>query len=412
MTQIRCPECPSDEDPKDSRGMWSHLHHQHGWDKERAKQWVRSQKPGGDDDEPDSGAAAVSHDDENSTERPESESNQGDRGFQFDEEAKDPERSPAEDEVPEPDEEAIIVQEEGSEKLSPDGFDSKNRPEMSAPEGSDLPDDVTPDDLEPTESTRDPIDSGPDRPEREGHPTEDDDGSDDEGILSKLRNRGSDESQSDDEPESPTEEIVEEADDPDERERRQRVLDALNGDTEETEERQETPESQSNQTDTDDTSRESQSDPSPKPAQMQNGMVVDENLLETLFGLPFDQAATVTGWEGWRLSAEEKEANARLLRAWADEQDIDLGPGVMLAMSLGSTVGGRAVGYTRHRRQQSSDDSSTQSDPEPDPDPETRPSETTDRSDSTVPDQTTERDEQDHGTFDFDQPIGQQPAGA
>lgn len=342
MTQLLCPETPDECGRKGSQGMWSHLHHKHGWDKEEAKQWVRRQKAGNsDDDEPDSGASEAPSD--------------------------DPEDSS--DQVPEEDEGAIVVNEEGSEKLSPEGFDSRNRPEMDPPEGADLPDDVTPDDFESTEgdecvsSPSESVSSEESTSQNPG-PEPDDDGEEDSGgVLSKLRDRGGDDE--DENPEQSPQEIVEEADDPEEQERRQRVLDALNeGANDEDGNRDERPERQPNQADAS-PSGHTESDPSPKPAQMQNGMVVDEKLLETLFGLPFDQAANVTGWEGWRLSPEEKEANARLLRAYADEQDIDLGPGVMLAMSLGSTVGGRVVGYTRHRKQQTSDQTTPDTDTEP-----------------------------------------------
>lgn len=417
MTQIPCPETPEECGSIGSRGMWSHLHNTHGWDKDEARQWLSRQKSGGNDDEPDSGAANTPSDDapENSPETPERKANQGENGFRFDEKTAPPQEKPdrdpseGEDAVPEADEDAIVVEEEGSEKLSPEGFDSRNRPEMSAPEGADLPDDVTPDDFEPEES-----DEGNSHDEThssqsetvssevsDSQNTEEDDG-ESGGVLSKLRKRGSDD---DEEPQSRAEEIVEEADDPDEQERRQRVLDSLNGENNETENRDETPEGEANQTDSD---TQSQPDPSPKPAQMQNGMVVDEKLLETLFGLPFDQAANLTGWDGWQLSPEEKEANARLFRAWADERDIDLGPGVMFAMSLSSTVGTRAVGYQQHRKQQK-----TENDPEPERERQPAEPDTSgpNSSEQTSQTQQTADAQTDDQTFDPDQPIGQRTPG-
>lgn len=143
------PRDPNECGKIGSLGMWSHHHNRHGWDKDEATPWIQRQKSGdSNDDEPDSGVSATpSNDDpENGTETPDSQPNQGDSGFQFDQETSDPS----------PDEDAIVVQEEGSEKLSPEGFDSRNRPEMSPPEDSDLPSDVTPDDFEPDEEAETP----------------------------------------------------------------------------------------------------------------------------------------------------------------------------------------------------------------------------------------------------------------
>ncbi len=387
--------------------MWSHLHNKHGWDKDEATQWVRRQTGGSDDDEPDSGVAAAPDDEpENRSETPDSPPNQGDSEFEFNNEPEDPERSPErdEDDGSGPEEDAVVVQEEGSEKLSPDGFDSRNRPEMSPPEDADLPEDVTPDDFEPEES-------GSPEPKRPAPEQEDDDADESGGVLSKLRNRGSDdEDGAETESQSRPEEIVDEADEPEERERRQRVLDALNNESDEGT-RDETPEQQPNQPEK--TASDQTTDLSPKPAQMQNGMVVDEKLLETLFGVPFDQAANLTGWDGWRLSPEEKEANARLLRAWADEQDIDLGPGVMFAMSLSSTLGTRALGYRQYRKQESPDEPTPPSDDERQAE-ERQPDPAHDATDSAPVSETTQtqQTEQSEDQFDFDQPIGQQSAGA
>jgi hypothetical protein len=292
---------------------------------------------------------------------------------------------------------------------------------MDPPEDSDLPDDVTPDDFEAVEEGDSPDKTGESDPQT-AEPDPEDDGESEEssGVLDKLRNGDSDDEDDNQKtkaggnPEESPQEIVEEADDPEEQERRQRVLDSLNGATEDEEQnRDETPKSKPNQGDAD-PSVQSQCDPSPKPAQMQNGMVVDEKLLETLFGLPFDQAANVTGWDGWRLSAEEKEANARLLRAYADEQNIDLGPGVMLAMSLGSTVGGRAVGYTRYRKQQSSDEEDTGRSGAGRPaDRDRQPSETRETTNSTPAEEASSETEAqpEKQEFDIDQPIGQRTPG-
>jgi len=227
---------------------------------------------------------------------------------------------------------SITVSHEGKEKLSPEGFEDESVSSIDAPDGVDLPDDVTPDDLEP----------GDDEETIEGDaandPQDGDDSGSDSGLLSRIRGESD---------EKTPEDVVEDAPNEAERDRRENLLSQLEGSTAESsddvDETGEQPDEQSDSADTTATS-------SPSPTQMGNGLVVDESLMATLFGLPFSQASEVTGWDGWELSEQEKRANAELIVAYCDEQNIDLSAGSMLAMSLMSTVGGRAAGYMQHRR--------------------------------------------------------------
>jgi len=260
--------------------------------------------------------------------------------------------------------ESIEVGTEGKEKLSPDGFEDKTVASIDAPDGVELPEGTTPDDLEAeqaeasAESTRTETDDLPTTAEQESEsaPTEAESGG---GLLDMIRG--------DEEPEPESAEaVVEEAPTEAERDRRGEVLGALEQATE------------PDTAEVADAETENDGD-GPNPTTMSNGLTVDQDLVETLFGMPFSQLSSATGWDGWELTEQEKAANAELLVAYCDEQDIDLSTGGMLAMSLLSTVGGRAVGYQKYRKSEQSDE------PEP---VEQRP----DRDDA--PDESTEPDEQ------------------
>jgi hypothetical protein len=230
--------------------------------------------------------------------------------------------------------EPVSVEHEGSEKLSPEGFEDTSTSSIPAPDGVDL-NGITPDDLAADPST----DPDPD-------PDADDAG------------------------EPSPEDVVESADDPEERERREDVLDRLR--------------------DADHTADAGDS-PTPRDA---GGLVVDEDLVKTLFGAPFDTAAELTGYDGWELTDAELDANVDLLVAYCRENDVDLSTGSMLAMSLMSTVGPRAVGYLRYRQDDTAD-----TDPPDSPDSAESPSDRTD------PEPTPESTDADPaGGFDFENP--------
>ena len=357
MPDLDCPECP---DSVDSRGAWTHLTQKHGWDSERAKSWVRDQR------DTDSS--------ESSRETPESRSNSS--------------------EPPDPDETAIVVEEEGEEKLSPDGFDSKNRPEMAAPEDADLPDGTSPDDFEPESGESASFDDE-DEGEDEDDETPDPDASDDEGggLMDRIQeSRSSETNESDEESNEQTaQDIVDEADDEETRERRQQLLDSLN----------ETAEGEESATTESETAT---SDPSASGNSEIQGALVNDAMLASVCTMPFHSAAKATGWEGWELDPQEREKLQKLIKQWADDKDIDLGPNVLLAMSLTNIVGSRAIGYQRHRKAQKSDSG----------EPPTQAPETSDETETDQHDRPTEEtveieddDESDSDEFDFNKPIGQ-----
>jgi|GEM_PF-5316168 len=260
---------------------------------------------------------------------------------------------------------------EGKEKLSPENAPDDDGTAVEPPEGLDL-EGIGPDDLEPqptpTEEQETEPEPQPSVPEDQTESNQSESG----GLLSKIKGDDSDEQRS-------TEEIVEDTDDPAERERREDVLSALKG--------------------SDPSAGAADQPEEPDPTQMRNGMVVDESLVSTLFGMPFDQAAQVTGWDGWTLSEAEKQANAELLVAYCDEQNINLSTGSLLAMSLVQTIGGRAAGYARYRKQES-DDSNQRDDDRERAERERR----TDDSDRETDDEPNESEEQTEsgGTDEFD----------
>lgn len=278
--------------------------------------------------------------------------------------------------------ESVGVKHEGSEKLSPDGHEDESVSSVDMPEGLEHLEDRSPEDFEPDEG------ASPD-PEPQGKDTEDpaadpdpapdsgESGGDDGGLLSRLR--GSDDGQATDQT---AEEVVDDAPTEEERERRADLLGQL-------EQRSGVEDDQADDDDSPDPSPESGSEPDPQLSPGANGLHMDEELMATMFGLPFNQAANATGWDGWQLSEEEKQANAELLVAYCQEQNIDVSTGGMLAMSLLSTVGGRAAGYARHRKQQSDTPQSGQQAPaeapSSDPDPQGEGAEDTDAAPDTQP---------------------------
>lgn len=100
-------------------------------------------------------------------------------------------------------------------------------------------------------------------------------------------------------------------------------------------------------------------DISSKSGESENvGLTIDQDLLEDLIGLPFDQLQSIDEWDKWELSQQEKKTNAKLLKEYAEENDIDLTTGTLLALNLGASIGGRAVGrYAYHRDKKRSETS-------------------------------------------------------
>jgi hypothetical protein len=286
---------------------------------------------------------------------------------------------------------SVDVGHQGTEKLSPAGHEDESVSSIDAPAGVNLPEGTTPDDLEPDEGdTQDQSGDGDDSTQESQAPEPDDSGGENQadnssgGLLSRIR--GSSDSD-EGEPRS-TEEIVEDADTEEERNRREDLLAQLEA---------------SDQGEATDDEQAATGEPDPK--RMQNGLVVDENLVSTLFQLPFSQAAQVTGWDGWDVSDPEAEANAELIVAYCNEQDIDLSTGSMLAMSLMSTVGGRAAGYAKHRRNGgTSADATAVSDPVEEPEPDTEPAETEHRAPEEDRTQATETVSPDEPTSEQGQP--------
>ncbi|ELZ22408.1 hypothetical protein C475_17888 [Halosimplex carlsbadense 2-9-1] len=262
---------------------------------------------------------------------------------------------------------------EGKEKLSPENAPDDDGTAVEPPEGLDL-EGIGPDDLEPqpapTEEQETEPEPQPSVPEEQNESNQSESG----GLLSKIKGDDSDEQRS-------TEEIVEDTDDPAERERREDVLSALKG--------------------SDPDAGAADQPEEPDPTQMQNGMVVDESLVSTLFGMPFDQAAQATGWDGWTLSESEKQANAQLLVAYCDEQNIDLSTGSLLAMSLVQTIGGRAAGYARYRKQES-DDSNQRGEHRERPDRERQRDDSESETDDEPDESEDERESGGKDEFDFD----------
>jgi len=280
--------------------------------------------------------------------------------------------------------EMVAVGHEGKEKLSPAGFEDQNVSSIDAPDGVELPDDTTPEDFEPGDEPasvdRDPEPEPVPEPEPENNGQGG--GSD---LLSRIRGDSS--------PSESTSEVVDDAPTDAEADRREQVLGALEGASDDPTE-----------------SAEPEGDGDRNTSTMQNGLVMDEDLVASLFGLPFAQAANATGWDGWELSDEEREANARLIVAYCDEQNIDLSAGGMLAMSLMSTVGGRVAGYAKHRKTESDDADDGEASASVDRDPEPTPSEetATDGGDEAAPtrseptrDEPSETTEADAEAFDF-----------
>jgi len=330
MSKVYCPIGGTECDPLGTRGLLSHLHHKHGYSYDDARDVVDD----ADLASVDGGGPPA----DDGTEKGAGDETSG--------------VSPASDGGTE----SVEVSHEGTEKLSPSGFEDESTSAIDPPEGVTLPEDVSPDDFEPVDR-RTATDPEPE-PQRDVSDTPD--STSDDGLLSRIRggNTGEVESPGD---------VVNDADDEEERDRRREVLEHLESAS------QEGPESRTEEPEADldaepDTADDSTAGGSPSTTTTQ-GMVVDDDLVASLFGMPFAQAAEATGWEGWRLSAEEKRTNARLLVAYCDSQNIDLSEGTMLAMSLMSTVGGRAAGYAQYRRSQG-DGETTDAAPERDPTPD------------------------------------------
>lgn len=81
------------------------------------------------------------------------------------------------------------------------------------------------------------------------------------------------------------------------------------------------------------------------------GLEVDTDVLKELFGMPYSATAEMTGYDKWELTESEKETNAKLLEQYMRENNIDPSTGTLLAFSILQTTVPRAVGYKRHKDQ-------------------------------------------------------------
>lgn len=244
-----------------------------------------------------------------------------------------------------PSTESIEVGHEGSEKLQPEGAPESDGTAVAPPEGLES-EDIDPDLLEPgatesaTESSAGATEveqTGADHGEEVQEPDDSEDQSD--GGLRERLGLGGDES---------SEDVVEEADDPEERERREQFKKKLEGamggaDQEDVEDA------------VDDAGGSQAPSTSPGTTTAQ-GMVVDEEIVENLIAMPFNFAAGATDWDGWELSKQERQANARLFVAMCDEHDVDVGPTVMFALSMGGTAMGKTMRYRRYKASQEPDE--------------------------------------------------------
>ncbi|GGM46232.1 hypothetical protein [Haloarcula argentinensis] len=235
---------------------------------------------------------------------------------------------------------AISVGHEGKEKLSPEGAPDDEGTAVEPPSGVDL-DGLSPDDLEPNGSAppanQSESSEHAEKPEQQEQSDSSENSEDSGGLLDRIRGN-SDRS---------TDEIVADADSETERQRREEVRETFaDSFGEDSAESGDSAQEQPN----------SSGDPSPAGTQQASGMVVDETVVQHLIGMPFSMTATMTDWEGWELSEQEKAANAELFIAMCDEHDVDVGPTAMFALSMLGTAGGRAM---RYRRQQDTDPAET-----------------------------------------------------
>lgn len=224
---------------------------------------------------------------------------------------------------------AVSVGHDGHEKLSPEGAPDDNSAAVPAPDGVDL-DGVSMDELEAS-ATSDPVNEEPE-PEESDEQGEEKSGS----LLDRIK--GDSDRSSD--------EIVDDAGSEAERQRREDVRDRFE-------------QAMGSPSPTDESVDEEQESSSAVAGagktHTPNGLVVDESLVGYLIDMPFNTAASATGWDGWELSAREREANAELFIAMCDEHDVDLSPTVMFALSMGGTASGKALRYKRHRDSQRAD---------------------------------------------------------
>ncbi|WP_162991579.1 hypothetical protein [Halostella salina] len=284
---------------------------------------------------------------------------------------------------------AVEVGHEGTEKLSPEGAPEPDQAAVSPPDGvEDVLADASMSDIEPdpdagrerrTGSDTDESADGASDDPADGDSADSDSGG---GPLSALRS--SDKS---------SEDIVEEADDPEERGRRaevrERLEEAMDGGR--SGQREATQEDVEREVDSADSADSAASG----AAGTANGIVMNEEIVGSLIEMPFNTAASMTDWEGWELSKQEREANARLFVAMCDEQNVDLSATTMFALSMGSAFSGRAMQY----RRQNSD--SEQIEPPREPPADSASSETESADSGGVDSAISESDGSDSDDFDF-----------
>lgn len=349
MGKIECPECG---DSLDSRGAWTHLTKTHDWSKEQASRFAGGNPESGEKERQSTESPANSDDDgedederRNQRESDESPSNSGESA----------------------DEDALNVEHEGSDKLSPDGFESEQTSSVEPPEEVDLPDDVSPDDLEPAESD-DSLEPRPDSPES-------------------------------DESDKSAQDIVDDAPDEQSRDRRQKVLDHLDGKVEGESDDDEHDEDEHESADQSTSAAESATTADQnrgETSQMQGGLI-DDSLLGMVIGMPFNSADQLSEFDGWKLTTEERETLQKLVKTWAEEKNIDLDANVLLAFSAANVLSAKIGGYAQYRRQQSSGESS-----ESRPNSSESSTSTSERPDEPTPENSDERESESGESSEFD----------
>jgi len=360
MTAYECPETPEECDPVDSRGLLSHLangHFEGDYDRAREVRENTELVPyESDESAPESDPGDETTDGPTDAPDAEQDAESGDGAADSEPSASTPEASdpttdePGDSERSERDhdpssEHAAPVEEteeiggeeetetdggtdglsvghEGREKLEPENAPGGSKTNIPSPDG--VPDDVDADALEgePVEETAD----------RDHDPADEQDADDDGGLLGKIRGGSS----------RSSEEIVEDSDDPEERQRKEELRDQL---TEAVE--------QGGETVPDETADE----PEETTDRTAGGVRVDSSMVESVIGMPFNAASAATGFDGWELSAQERKDNAELFVAVCEEHDVDLGPTVLLALSMGGTATSKAVQYKKWKESQQDEES-------------------------------------------------------
>jgi len=239
---------------------------------------------------------------------------------------------------------AVEVGHQGKEKLAPEGAPDDAGTAVEPPDGQEWLADAKPSDLEAGAEPDDVVDAGASETASDPAPADQRENSGDAGKPAKEESSGLlSRIKGDSEDQRTSEEIVEDADSEEERERRREMKARL--------------EQGMAGADAGDVDQEENADASGDPASSAttssttkaSGMLVDQDVVGHMIAMPFNFASSATGWDGWELSAQERAANAELFVAMCDEQDIDVGPTTMFALSMGGTFGGKAMRYKKQK---------------------------------------------------------------